>query len=204
VTLLEAEGEAGFSVRKVAARVGCDPMAVLYHFRNKEGLERAIVEWLAGQVALPDAARPWNQRLMALAIEYRGLARRHPHAFPLLLRFWAAGPVDQRLAEYGYACFAEAGHPDDAVADLCLGWYAAILGLAAADAGGLLRPPPDAARRLADLDAARFPVTSRLRSSLAHQGERAVFESFAARLVEAVRLPAGAARLDPIEALRRE
>jgi hypothetical protein len=87
---------------------------------------------------------------------------------------------------HGYACFAEAGHPDDAVADLCLGWYAAILGLAAADSGGLLRPSAEAAQSLADLDASRFPVTSRLQSSLAHQGERDIYHDFARLLVRAV------------------
>lgn len=189
--LLEAEGEAGFSIRKLGVRVGCDPMAVLYHFGSREGLERAIVEALAAKVTLPDAADPWDRRLMALAMEYRALALRHPNAFKLLLRFWIAGPVDQRLAEYGYACFAEAGHPDDAVADLCIGWYAAILGLAAADAGGLLRPSPETLGSLANLDASQFPVTTRLRSSLENQRERGVFEEFAERLAAAVRLSSG-------------
>jgi len=188
VELIEADGEAGFSVRKVGARVGCDPMAVLYHFGTRQGLERAIVEWLASKIALPDVMEPWDQRLMALAMAYRALARRYPKAFPLLMRFWTTGPVDQRLAEFGYACFAEAGHPDDAVADLCLGWYAAILGLAAADAGGLLNPSPDAARALVTLDASRFPVTSRLRPSLERQTDRDLYEGFAAVLVRAVSL----------------
>jgi AcrR family transcriptional regulator len=188
VALLEQEGEAGFSVRKLAACVGCDPMAVLYHFGNKDGLERAIAEWLAGQIALEEADAPWDARLMALAMQYRALARRYPKSFPLLLRFWTTGPADLRLAELGYAALAEAGHSDVDVVDLCLGLYASILGLAAADAGGLLQAAsPKAIRSLAELDPAQFPMTTRIMPSLGHQRDRDVFTFFAARLIAAVK-----------------
>jgi len=146
------------------------------------------LEWLARKVALPDLVEPWDQRLLALAMAYRALAWRYPKAFPLLLWFWTAGPVDQRLAEYGYACFADAEHLDDAVADLCLGWYSAILGLEAADAGRLPNPSPDASRALVNLDATRCLVTSRLRPSLERQTDRDLYEGFAAVLVRAVSL----------------
>jgi len=188
VILLEQEGESGFSVRKLAARVGCDPMAVLYHFRTKDGLERAIGEWLAERVTLKNASAPWEERLMALALQYRDLACRYPKSFPLLLRFWTTGPADLRLAEYGYAAFAEAGHADLEIVDLCLGWYASILGLAAAEAGGLLKAAsPEAIAALAEMDPTTFPLTTRLRPSLAGQPGRDVFASFAARLVGAAR-----------------
>jgi AcrR family transcriptional regulator len=187
VALLEQEGEAGFSVRKLAARFGCDPMAVLYHFGNKDGLERAIGEWLAAKIALKDPGAPWDERLMALALQYRDLACRYPKSFPLLLRFWTTGPADLRLAEQGYAAFAEAGHSDPDIVDLCLGWYASILGLAAAEAGGLLRAAsPEAIAALAEIDPAQFPLTARLRPSLAQQHDRDVFAGFAALLVKGV------------------
>ena len=46
LALLEDVGEA-FSVRKLAQSVGCDPMSVLYHFKSKEGLSRAIANALS-------------------------------------------------------------------------------------------------------------------------------------------------------------
>jgi AcrR family transcriptional regulator len=188
VALIEAEGEAGFSLRKVAARIGCDPMAVLYHFGKKDGLERAIAEWLNEQIVLEDAAKPWDARLLSLALQYLALARRYPKSFPLLLRFWTTGPADLRLAEYGYAAFREAGHADIAIADLCLGWYASVLGLAAADAGGLLRPASaEITRALEGLDPAQFPVTAEVRSALISQAQRCVFSRVALLMVDAVR-----------------
>jgi len=189
VAVLEEGGEEGFSVRKLAARVGCDPMAVLYHFGNKKGLERAIAEWLNGQITLKGVGEPWDSRLMALAMAYRALALQYPGSFPLLLRFWTTGPADLRLAEYAYVAFAEAGHCDTDVVDLCLGWYASILGLAAADAGGLLRPAADARQALSVLDPLLFPMTSRLRTRLEQQGDRNVYERFASLLVQAVKKP---------------
>ncbi len=40
--LMEAGGEVGFTLRKLGVRVGCDPMSILYHFKSKEGLYRAM------------------------------------------------------------------------------------------------------------------------------------------------------------------
>ena len=45
VTLMEEAGDSGFSLRKLGERVGCDPMAVLYHFKSKEGLLRAMADF---------------------------------------------------------------------------------------------------------------------------------------------------------------
>ena len=47
VSLMEEVGEAAFSVRKLGGRVGCDPMAILYHFKNKDGMYRAMADALA-------------------------------------------------------------------------------------------------------------------------------------------------------------
>ena len=43
IELLESAGEAGFSIRKLGERLGCDPMAVLYHFKSREGAEMSSV-----------------------------------------------------------------------------------------------------------------------------------------------------------------
>lgn len=170
VAVQEDVGPEGFSVRKVATRVGCDPMAVLYHLRSRDNLERAMAEYLNAQLRTPEPAASWRDRLTDLAHQYRALALRYPRTFPLLLRFWITGPADYRHGETVYQALTDAGLSDPDVVDACCGWYAAVLGLAASEAGGMLRPAT--ATELAEvgeLAPTRFPRTTALLPHIAAQ-----------------------------------
>jgi AcrR family transcriptional regulator len=163
VALREAHGEAGFSLRKLGAKLGCDPMAVLYHFGSRDRLERAMADALNEELRPVDPAEPWRARLEDLAAQYRGLALRYPQTFPLLMRYWVTGPADYAHAEMIYRALADAGLSDRQMVDVCFGLYASILGLAMAEIGGMLQPvtPSDIAEVEA-LPPADFPITSRL------------------------------------------
>ncbi|VWC51352.1 TetR family transcriptional regulator [Burkholderia lata] len=139
LALLEDVGEAAFSVRKLAQSVGCDPMSVLYHFKSKEGLSRAIANALSRSLVPVDAALPWRERLHDLARQYRALALRYPAAFALLQRHMSTGPADLAHIEAVHRALADAGIPRAALPSVCVGWYASVIGLAAAEAGGLTR-----------------------------------------------------------------
>ena len=143
LALLEDVGEAAFSVRKLAQSVGCDPMSVLYHFKSKEGLSRAIANALSRSLAPVDPSLPWRERLLDLARQYRALALRHPAAFALLQRHMSTGPADLAHIETVHRALADAGIPRSALPTVCVGWYASVIGLAAAEAGGLTRPAND-------------------------------------------------------------
>ncbi|KVL06855.1 TetR/AcrR family transcriptional regulator [Burkholderia territorii] len=140
LALLEEVGEAAFSVRKLAQSVGCDPMSVLYHFKSKEGLSRAIANALSRSLVPVDPSLPWRERLRDLARQYRALALRHRAAFALLQRHMSTGPADLAHIETVHRALADAGIARSALPSLCVGWYATVIGLAAAEAGGLTRP----------------------------------------------------------------
>ena len=183
VAVLEEEGPGGFSVRKVAALIGCDVMAVLYHYKSKEGLERAMADALNARLVPVDPAAPWRTRLAELAWQYRELALTFPKTFPLLLRFWVTGPADYHHAEMVYRALEDAGLPDEQIVDCCFGWYASVLGLAAAEAGGLLQPA--SAEMLAEVESlspASYPITVRLLPAFRAQQEGRSF----ALMVEAI------------------
>ncbi|KWC73360.1 TetR family transcriptional regulator [Burkholderia cepacia] len=143
LALLEDVGEAAFSVRKLAQSVGCDPMSVLYHFKSKEGLSRAIANALSRSLVPADATLPWRERLRDLARQYRALALRYPAAFALLQRHMSTGPADLAHIEAVHRALADAGIPRAALPSVCVGWYASVIGLAAAEAGGLTRAAND-------------------------------------------------------------
>ncbi|KVL03997.1 TetR/AcrR family transcriptional regulator [Burkholderia cepacia] len=151
LALLEDVGEAAFSVRKLAQSVGCDPMSVLYHFKSKEGLSRAIANALSRSLVPVDATLPWRERLRDLARQYRALALRYPAAFALLQRHMSTGPADLAHIEAVHRALADAGIPRAALPSVCVGWYASVIGLAAAEAGGLTRAANDV--ELAEMEA---------------------------------------------------
>ncbi|WP_371142046.1 TetR/AcrR family transcriptional regulator [Burkholderia cepacia] len=151
LALLEDVGEAAFSVRKLAQSVGCDPMSVLYHFKSKEGLSRAIANALSRSLVPVDATLPWRERLRDLARQYRALALRYPAAFALLQRHMSTGPADLAHIEAVHRALADAGIPRAALPSVCIGWYASVIGLAAAEAGGLTRAANDV--ELAEMEA---------------------------------------------------
>ncbi|MDP9586198.1 UNVERIFIED_ORG: AcrR family transcriptional regulator [Burkholderia contaminans] len=151
LALLEEVGEAAFSVRKLAQSVGCDPMSVLYHFKSKDGLTRAIANALSRSLVPVDDTLPWRERLRDLARQYRALALRYPAAFALLQRHMSTGPTDLAHIEAVHRALADAGIARTALPAVCVGWYASVIGLAAAEAGGLTRPANDV--ELAEMDA---------------------------------------------------
>ncbi len=48
--MMDADGLDGFSMRKLAARLGVSPQALYWHFTNKDQLCRAVVERVAEDV----------------------------------------------------------------------------------------------------------------------------------------------------------
>lgn len=185
VSSLEEDASAELSLRKLGKRVGCDPMAILYHFRSKVGLERAMAEFLNAQLRPVDRAAPWRWRMADLAGQYRELARRFPHTFPLLQRFWITGVADYAHAEMIYEALVDAGFARDELVPICFGWYAAVLGLASAEAGGLLTPAgPEQLAEVGALDPEAFPITTSLLGEFERQTRDAAYDRAVAMLLD--------------------
>lgn len=161
--LFAEEGESGFSIRKLAASVGIDPMTVLHHFRSKDELLRALADHAVRGVEIPLATASWQNDLKAVANTFRSLAHRYPRIFHLHFRYHATGPADHVASEIVYCAMRRAGLPDDRAAGLGLAFYAFVLGFALAEAEGLLRPINDADEaELDSLDAEAYKATRAL------------------------------------------
>jgi len=161
--LFAEEGESGFSIRKLAASVGIDPMTVLHHFRSKDELLRAIADHAVRGVEIPLATASWQNDLKAVANTFRSLAHQYPRIFHLHFRYHATGPADHVASEIVYCAMRRAGLPDDRAAGLGLAFYAFVLGFALAEAEGLLRPINDADEaELGALDAGAYKATRAL------------------------------------------
>ncbi len=140
LNLFASVGETTFSIRKLAAAVGVDPMTVLHHFGSKAELLRAVADHALRGIEIPHATTNWRDDLKAVANAYRTLAHRHPRVFHLHFRYNATGPADHISSEIVYCALRRAGLADAETAGLGLAFYAFVLGFALAEAEGLLRP----------------------------------------------------------------
>jgi AcrR family transcriptional regulator len=163
LAMIAADGEAAFTVRRLARHLGLDPMTLLHHFGSRDGLVRAAADTLIGEIALPPPAADWRAELRAVAHGIRALAQVRPRAFGLLTRFGSTGAHDYRQGERVYSALLQAGLPAERAARLGCTFYALVIGLGLAETGGMLQPASEAeCDEIQALAAEAFPATQAL------------------------------------------
>jgi AcrR family transcriptional regulator len=193
--MLSREGEAGFSVRKLGASIGVDPMTVLHHFKSKHELLRQIADRALGTVELPLPTADWRKDLRGVAKAYRDLAHRHPRLFHLHFRFNATGPADHASSEVVYRAMRSTGLPDSVAAGLGLAFYAFVLGFALAETEGLLLPLNDTEEaEMQALDPLGYPATRAFIPAFKALDPDAAFDTAVMAFIEGVSMRAGLKR----------
>ncbi|MFI1615578.1 TetR/AcrR family transcriptional regulator [Streptomyces lydicus] len=95
VRLLDAEGLAKFSMRRLAAELGVTAMSVYWYVDTKDDLLELALDSVMGEMRLPDEAdtgRDWRDHLRGLAHAYRGLLTGHTWVARLLGTYINIGP----------------------------------------------------------------------------------------------------------------
>ncbi|GAA2586898.1 MULTISPECIES: TetR/AcrR family transcriptional regulator [Streptomyces] len=92
--LLDAEGLAKFSMRRLAGELNVTAMSVYWYVDTKDDLLELALDEAMGEMRLPDAEadEDWRDQLRALAREYRGLLVRHPWVSQLVGTYLNIGP----------------------------------------------------------------------------------------------------------------
>lgn len=84
--IVDEEGLAALSMRRLGAALGVEAMSLYHHVPNKAALLDAVVEAImvedVDHIAPPDG--PWTERLVWIASGYRRLLLRHPNAVALV------------------------------------------------------------------------------------------------------------------------
>ena len=99
VAMADDGGLGAVSMRAVAQRVGVTAMALYPHFSGKDALLHALTGRVLAELALPDPAAPWQDRLRDLGHAVRDLAHRHPAVAPLLFSRPALAPDAARVID---------------------------------------------------------------------------------------------------------
>ncbi|POX47813.1 TetR family transcriptional regulator [Streptomyces sp. Ru71] len=95
VRLLDAEGLAKFSMRRLAAELNVTAMSVYWYVDTKDDLLELALDAVYGEMRLPDPTADgvdWREQLRELAAQYRGVLVRHPWVSPLVGRYLNIGP----------------------------------------------------------------------------------------------------------------
>lgn len=94
VRLLDAEGLARFSMRRLAAELGVTAMSLYWYVDTKHDLLELALDSALGELARPAGppGEAWPGRLRSLARGYRGLLVEHPWVAPLTAAYPNIGP----------------------------------------------------------------------------------------------------------------
>ncbi|MYU22772.1 TetR/AcrR family transcriptional regulator [Streptomyces sp. SID8352] len=111
--LVDAEGLAAVSTRRLATELGVSGPSLYNHFRTKDDILEAVADSVSAQVDLSMFAdgRDWRTALRDWALSYRAALRDHPHIVPVLARGPGRRPAGLRLADAVYGAMVDAGWP---------------------------------------------------------------------------------------------
>ena len=133
--VLDREGSAGLSMRRVAEELGTGPASLYWHVANKDALINLIIDEVTREIPLPEPDPDhWQEQLKDWLLGVREVFGRHPGVAALTLGRIPTGPNALRWAEWTLALLRGAGIPDRiaAFAGDLLGLYLGATGYEAA------------------------------------------------------------------------
>lgn len=115
--LADERGVEALSMRRLARRLGVDPMAIYHHLPGKEAVLAGLVEMVFNELQVPAMENEdWQSRVRAFARAYHRLSRAHPNLVLYLITHAEAGASAALLAsERLYAALEAAGLPPEMI-----------------------------------------------------------------------------------------
>ncbi len=173
-SLVEREGLAAVTMRRLAGDLGVAPNTLYSHFADKTALLDAVLDDVIGEIQPPDPHTvDWAEGLVALMGQTRRLLLDHAELIPLFLSRPRRGRNAIRLGEVTLELLARGGIQGQRAVRALRALLIYSFGFAALQAPWLTEPQPDQrhARSQAALAAApgEFPNVARLAALLSSQ-----------------------------------
>jgi AcrR family transcriptional regulator len=103
LALVQADGLAALSTRRLGERLGCEAMSIYHHFPNKHHLLDALVDHAIASIEMPPAGPPPAEQLRRLMHAYRAMAHCMPALQPLVALHRLNTPTGVRFIESALA-----------------------------------------------------------------------------------------------------
>jgi AcrR family transcriptional regulator len=133
--LLDAEGEAGLSMRKLGTRLGAGATSMYWHVANKDQILELAVDEVFGEVYVPEPGdTPWRVGLSIMANGIRAMVLRHPWITSQMGVRPTIGPKIMKVGDRSIALLAAAGFTGAEVTSVLSLMHAHAIGAASAEA----------------------------------------------------------------------
>ncbi|MGW4437967.1 TetR/AcrR family transcriptional regulator [Streptomyces sp. NPDC004596] len=142
VRLLDAEGMARFSMRRLAAELNVTAMSLYWYVDTKDDLLELALDAVYGELRLPDPqddGADWREQLRELAGEYRSLLVRHAWLSPLAGRYLNIGPNSLAFSRVVQRVVRRAGLPAHGVTGAISAVFQFVYGYGTVEAQFLAR-----------------------------------------------------------------
>ena len=112
VQLLDREGLAALSMRRLAEELGTGAASLYWHVGSKDGLLDLVFDELIGEEQVPDAdPSRWQEQLKEIARAQRRISLRHPYLVRISIGRIPMGPNALRFSERVIAILRAGGLP---------------------------------------------------------------------------------------------
>jgi AcrR family transcriptional regulator len=117
VLMLDAQGLARFSMRRLAAELGVTPMSLYWYVDNKDDLLEIALDEVGGEVPVPrdGPEADWREQLRWTAASYRRMLVGHPWASRLIGEYMNVGPKATAFSAGMQAIMRRTGLPDEMI-----------------------------------------------------------------------------------------
>ena len=107
--MVDRDGMASFSMRRLGGEMGVDPMAIYHHIPNRAALLRELVTCFLTALDIPEPREPWQDWVRAFGHDFRVAGQRHPGLFHVYSQSgdWSREYLD--MEEALYSALARAG-----------------------------------------------------------------------------------------------
>ncbi|WP_439379268.1 TetR/AcrR family transcriptional regulator [Amycolatopsis lexingtonensis] len=189
LALVDEEGLAAVSMRKLARRLGVDPMSLYNHVDGKDALLDGVAEVLLAAIPAPPPG-DLRETMSALAHGFRDAMLGHPRAAPLVLTRQLASMTALAPVEAVLGPLLAAGFPPDRAVHGLRAVLAFLIGtlMREVEAAPTFSRTGDPGR-LADLSASGLPAVSAAAPYLAVCDHEAEFEFGLRILLDALSEP---------------
>jgi AcrR family transcriptional regulator len=155
IKLLDREGLAALSMRRLAEELGTGAASLYWHVGSKDGLLDLVLDQIIGEGRLPepDPAR-WQEQVKEVAREHRAVSLRHPYAVRVSIGRIPMGPNALRYSERVLAILRAGGLPPRLAVQGYLLLISTVNGFTVDETGVDDAPDPDGARDPASLQEA--------------------------------------------------
>ena len=118
IELADREGLEAVTIRRLAQEQGVTPMAMYWHFNDKDSLLNGIAEVLVAAVELPPPSdAPWHEQLRGILAAFLAAIRPHPAVAGLALRRILTAEPGLAIAERALALLRSAGFSAERAAE---------------------------------------------------------------------------------------